>query len=313
MTAGKCLVVCSVLAALVGFGCASSDDITRNPPAGSGGGGASGSGGQSGSGTGGTSGDGGESGTSGDGGASGMSPAGDGGTGGTGGERVFDAGNEPDRNDVTAGELCDRLSTIQCAGEAFCCDNPGRDFTACKREMQSGCEDKLMFDAIASSEKAAFSAEHAKLAYGEIERLASECDPSVADFGQSVDGLRGIFKGTVGPGGSCTTFNVAFREEAAKALASCLDPANNSCLPETPLTWSCRARADVGGPCFTDVNCVDDLYCPNPDFEIAVATCTPRKAVGAACELPNECESLFCKGGQCVEASSQAAYCLSAN
>lgn len=313
MTAWKFLVVYGVLAALAGVGCASGDDVSRPPLSGSGGGTAGAAAGGGSGGTGGTSGEGGESGTSGEGGESGMSPGGAGGEGGTGGERVFDAGSEPDRNDVTAGELCDRLSTIQCAGEEFCCDNPGRDFAACKAEMQNGCEDKLMFDAIASSEKAAFSAEHAKLAYGEIERLASECDPSVANFGQSVDGLRGIFKGTVGPGGSCTTFNVAFREEAAKALASCLDPANNSCLPETPLTWNCRARAGAGGSCFTDVNCLDDLYCPNPDFEIAMATCTPRKAIGATCELPNECESLFCKGGQCVEASSQAAYCLAAD
>jgi len=35
-----------------------------------------------------------------------------------------------------------------------------------------------------------------------------------------------------------------------------------------------------------------------------------RKALGAPCGLPNECESLFCKGGQCVEATKQAAYCL---
>jgi len=307
------LVVCSVLAALAGAGCASSEDVSRPPLSGSGGGGAGGDGGSGTGGTSGTSGEGGESGASGDGGSSGMSPSGTGGDGGTGGERVFDAGSDPDRNDVTAGALCDRLSTIQCAGEEYCCENPGRDFAACKTEMQNGCKDQLMFDAIASSDKAAFSAEHAKLAYGEIERLASECDPSVANFGQSVDGLRGIFKGTVGPGGSCFTPNVAFREEAAKALASCLDPANNSCLPESPFAWACRARAGAGGPCFTDVNCLDDLYCPNPDFEIGMASCTARKAIGAACELPNECESLFCKGGQCTEATSQAAYCLAAD
>lgn len=303
------------MAALVGVGCASSEDVSRNPAAGSGGSGDGGSGGtSSGSGgTGGTSGDGGSSGTSGDGGSSGTEPGGAGGESGSGGDRVFDAGSEPDRNDVTAGELCDRLSTIQCAGEEYCCENPGRDFAACKTEMQNGCEDQLMFDAIAMSDKADFNEEHAKLAYGEIERLASECDPSVANFGQSVDGLRGMFKGSVGPGGSCTTFNVAFREEAAKALASCLDPLNNSCLPESPLAWMCRPRAAAGGSCFTDVNCQDDLYCPNPDFEIATATCTARKAIGAQCELPNECESLFCKGGQCVEATTQAAYCLSAD
>ena len=301
------------MAALVGGGCASSEDVNRNPAAGAGGVGQGGSGGTSGEGTSGTSGEGGTGGTSGEGGSSGMEPSGSGGDGGSGGDRVFDAGSEPGLNDVMAGELCDRLSTIQCAGEQFCCDNPGRDFAACKTVMQNGCEDQLMFDAIATSDKADFNEAHAMLAYGEIERLASQCDPSVANFGQSVDGLRGMFKGTVAPGGSCTTFNVAFREEAAKALASCLDPANNSCLPESPLLWNCRPRAAAGGSCFTDVNCLDNLYCPNADFEIGAATCTARKPIGARCELPNECESLFCKGGQCVEATAQAAYCLSAN
>ena len=98
-----------------------------------------------------------------------------------------------------------------------------------------------------------------------------------------------------------------------RTLASCLDPANNSCLPEGAISWTCAPRANAGGACFTDVNCVDGLFCPNPDFNIEGATCTARKAVGASCSLPNECESLFCKGGKCVEATKQAAYCLSAD
>lgn len=311
VTASKCLVLGCVLAVLAGVGCTSANDVPRpNGAAGNGGtGGSGGTSGEGGSGTGGASGEGGDSGEggSGTGGASGE--GGDSGEGG-GGERVFDAGSEPDRNDVSAGELCDRLSTIQCAGEAYCCDNPGRDFAACKQTAQSGCQDQLMFDAIASSEKVAFNEEHASLAYGEIERRASQCDPSVAEFGQSVDGLRGMFKGTVPPGGSCITLNLTRRDEVAKALASCLDPANNACLPESAIGWACRPRADVGGPCFTDVNCKDGLYCPNPDFEIGMTSCAARKPVDAACSLPNECETLFCKGGKCVAETDQAAYCL---
>ena len=35
-----------------------------------------------------------------------------------------------------------------------------------------------------------------------------------------------------------------------------------------------------------------------------------RKAVGDSCTAPNECATLYCKGGKCVDASAEAAYCL---
>src|SRR5262245_19474579 len=50
----------------------------------------------------------------------GSTPAG---SGGGGGMKVFDAGSADDRNDVTAGELCQRVADILCAGEEFCCDD----------------------------------------------------------------------------------------------------------------------------------------------------------------------------------------------
>jgi hypothetical protein len=239
-------------------------------------------------------------------------------TGGTSGEggaggmdmRVFDAGSDPERNKVSAGEMCDRLATIQCAGEAFCCENPGRDFNACKTQQLELCEDTFMFDALAESEKTGFDAAHAEAAYTEFERLASECDTSVVRWGATLEGLRGMFKGTVAPGGSCTTVNVTRRDEVAKALASCMELATTACLPNGVLLWGCSPRAAAGGQCFTDVNCVDGLYCPNPNFDVAGSTCRERKAVGEQCATPNECASLFCKGGQCVEESVEAAYCL---
>jgi hypothetical protein len=96
-----------------------------------------------------------------------------------------------------------------------------------------------------------------------------------------------------------------------KALASCLDPSNNACLPESLLRWTCTPHAEVGGDCFTDVNCNAGLFCDNPDLSISGSTCMTRKAIGAGCGLPNECDSLFCRQGQCVEATVDAAYCLS--
>ncbi|HTU62522.1 MAG TPA: hypothetical protein VMF89_28875, partial [Polyangiales bacterium] len=47
----------------------------------------------------------------------------------------FDAGDDPERNKVTAAQLCERLATINCAGEAFCCDAPNRTVEACKQDL----------------------------------------------------------------------------------------------------------------------------------------------------------------------------------
>src|SRR5689334_19202380 len=49
---------------------------------------------------------------------------------GTGG-REFDGGTDPDRNRVPAGHVCDRLTTLQCAGEQHCCPT-NRSYDTCK-------------------------------------------------------------------------------------------------------------------------------------------------------------------------------------
>ncbi len=223
---------------------------------------------------------------------------------------VFDADSaNPDRNKVQAGTICERLATIQCEGEEFCCDNPGRDYVSCKASMKEGCETELLADMIASRPIAGFDPLHAEAAFTEIERLASECDPSIAAFGESLQGLRGIFKGTLPAGERCTPLNPLDRAAAGASLASCMNGETTACLPKG-LSWSCDPRTDVGGDCFSDVNCFDGLFCDNPDFEVSGSTCMERKAPGTACVAPNECTSLACKGGACAEPGVQAAYCL---
>ena len=240
-----------------------------------------------------------------------------GGAGATGGNGGTDPGasgfgDAPDRNAVKAGGLCERLSTIQCAGEELCCDAPGRDFAACKTTMKAGCETSLYLDKISLDPRSGFDAARAKTVFEMIETKAMACDPGTAAFGESADGLRGIFQGTVAPRGSCPP-DVGNKAKAAAALASCKDPGANACLPNPPLgiTWSCAPRSAAGGPCFTDINCNAGLYCPNPSLvPVPASACAARKADGATCAAPYECGSLFCKGGKCVAADKQAAYCL---
>lgn len=229
---------------------------------------------------------------------------------GTDGGSVFDAGVEPDRNAVTPGVICDRLATIQCAGEAACCDAPGRDFDTCKRAQLSDCDTMTMADDVAADPVTAFDAAQAMVVFAELERLASICDPAFAAFGESFDGLRSMFRGTVAASGDCRPNSVLDKAMAGAALASCTDHRSQACMPSLT-SWRCQPHSAAGGECFSDVNCAAGLFCDNPNFSLSGAECMPRKAIGQSCSLANECESLFCEGGMCVVADAQVAYCLS--
>jgi hypothetical protein len=168
-----------------------------------------------------------------------------------------------------------------------------------------------MADVIASQPVAGFDSAQAKVVLDHLEELASQCDPSIAAFAESPQGLRSMFRGTVAPNGKCNPANPVDKMMAAGALASCTNGEGYACLPSTSGlgTWSCAARAQVGGRCFSDINCQQGLFCNNPNLNIAGSTCMMRKALGASCMLGNECQSLFCKGNKCVAADQQTAFC----
>ncbi len=257
---------------------------------------------------------------SGGGGAGGTDTAGTGGTdiGGTGGTtppdggtgKVFDAGSDPNRNAVMPGTICERLATIQCAGESFCCDNPGRDFETCKQVQKDGCATEYMVDEVAANPAAGFNAAQALVFFTELERLASTCDPMTASFGESPQGLRTLVNGTIEPEHNCTSSRPWIKVEAAAALASCTQNEAYACLPRADGPWICEPHAAAGGDCFSDGNCQVGVYCDNPDLDPSGSICKTRKAEGEACQRFGECLSLFCKGGACVPATQQNAYCL---
>lgn len=226
----------------------------------------------------------------------------------------------PDRNKVVAGEVCDRLTTIQCAGEALCCDNPGRDYMTCKNIMQEGCIKELLLDAVSLNPRSGFDADHAATAFAQFEEMASRCDPAITSWGANREGLSGMLKGTVNPGGECKPPMAAMplAAEAAASLVSCKSAATHACMPAdytiAPIPramWRCDPRTGNGGDCYSDANCQDGLFCDNPDFEkVLTAACKPKLAVGASCDQARKCQTLICKGGACVAANEQTAYCL---
>jgi hypothetical protein len=222
-----------------------------------------------------------------------------------------------DPNAVEPGELCERLATLQCEGETKCCEAPGRTYDSCKQAMFDGCSKRLRLDDIAMREEVGFDAEAARAAFEGFEKLAEKCDPTIAEWGSSLEGLPSMLKGTVAPDGNCAPrgalSNVAV---FGAALSSCKNPETHACQPrDTQLSgmpdWTCDERSKDGGECFTDANCADGLFCDNPDRQVG-ASCKPRKAVGEACLQASACESLACKAGKCAEVSVEAAYCLKA-
>lgn len=225
----------------------------------------------------------------------------------------FDAGSESDRNRVEPGRVCERLAAIQCAGEAACCESRRRSVGECIEEMERGCDRELYLDDISRNDVAGYSVEAAEEAFSELERLASACDPGIASWAVSPSGLRGVVRGTIEGGGDCTPPSILNRPEAAGYIAACLDAETTACLPALDGSdWICSPRGSVGRKCFIDINCEEGLYCDNPRLgpPSSKTVCKERKAIGAPCELSNECESLACRNGGCVVSDSQTAYCL---
>ncbi len=244
-------------------------------------------------------------------GSAGSTPAG---SGGGGGMKVFDAGSADDRNDVMAGELCQRVADILCAGEEFCCDDPGRDVAACETAMLKTCNNNYMLDTIAKDMRVGFDPAGASASFEMLENRAKACDPSVSAWAVSSEGFVMSLNGTLTADQDCEPMGGAMNASVAElltALASCSTSANLACLP-SPDGWKCAARSSKGGKCATDGNCADGLYCVNTSEELdGSGTCTERKTAGTACTDATECTSFICTSGKCAaDDDKQAAYCL---
>jgi hypothetical protein len=212
---------------------------------------------------------------------------------------------------VDTNQLCERLSTIQCAGEEHRCANPGRTRAQCEDAMKTGCLSQLHLDEIAAKPNTGFDKARAETAFTAFEHMASLCDPSIAKWGITVDGLRGILQGTLDATESCmpSVTNLMNPVIVGAALASCKNLETTACLP-TMFSWTCAPVHGEGGACFTDANCSTGLYCDNPNSNQFNSPCRARKADGAACVNANECDSLRCKNKVCATAGVDAAYCL---
>jgi len=254
-------------------------------------------------------------GASGNGGAAG-SPSSDAGSAGeqaTGQSALFDelVGTDPSRNDIPGGEICERLATIQCAGQASCCTTASSTFEDCKRTTKQGCVGEFL-DAIMSDSIAGYDRSRAKIVLDEYERLARLCDVNVVAWGASTDGFRALARGTIAPGLKCQPPASALLRPGAVAAAhlfACTSPETHACLPIIG-DWLCVPRSAEGGACFMDTNCNDGLFCTNSEArELEGGTCNARKADGAPCAFSSQCLSFACIAGACGATTQQTIYC----
>jgi hypothetical protein len=240
--------------------------------------------------------------------------------GGSTGSPTCDVGTDPGRNQVQPGTVCGRLATIQCASEQYCCPNPGRTFDQCFSEQVNQCNSQAFLDAVSSNPVSGYNVDAAATAFAKFEERACACDATIAQWSISQEGLRGVTLGTRGAGDDCSPAAGAINDpaQAAAALASCTDGASQACLPGgvTGLVWTCAPRGGEGASCMTDLNCIDGFYCDNfadpPALPTNLASphCQARKPDGSPCGFPLECLSLTCRGGSCVPATKETAYCL---
>ncbi|HKU43089.1 MAG TPA: Dickkopf N-terminal cysteine-rich domain-containing protein [Polyangiales bacterium] len=233
-----------------------------------------------------------------------------------GGLPPFDGGIEPNRNQVQPGGICSRLATINCAAEQHCCNAPGRTFEACKSALTTDCTMNAHLDEVAQNSVAGYSSAVAATAFAKLEELSAACDPSVTVWALSPTGLRGIYQGTVEPTQQCKPTGFPSVVGYGATLASCKQPATHACLfsgngpTAAPTSATCAARGGAGATCFVDSNCMDGLYCNNPDQKYSTGKCAAGKAAGASCTTEAECASQTCKSSKCVVATAQTAYCL---
>lgn len=224
---------------------------------------------------------------------------------------VFDAGSDPNRNHVKPGEVCALLAAIQCAGEAACCHDPGRDVATCRKAQAQHCKNDLLLDDVSSADNVGFDPELASAAFAELEQRASVCDPSVPAWAASPDGFLGSLSGTLVKGESCEPDGGLTAPAAvlASALLSCQLASGVACLPSKD-AWTCEPRVGPGGRCFIDLNCADGLFCDNPMSSFD-GMCQERKGKGESCGGATECISFVCTDKKCAaENDVQAAYCL---
>jgi hypothetical protein len=223
----------------------------------------------------------------------------------------LDADGDPANLPTDTG-LCARFAALQCDAEQRCCSTKARSLERCESDLIQSCAQSLYFDQIAADSKTGFDSTVAERVLRELEQRTADCDPGVLKWLSSEQGLRGIFKGTLQEGQSCSPAGGASGNPGvvAAALSSCRQADGLACLPQSLIgDWTCSRKQATGQSCVTDDNCADGGACNNFS-QPSLGTCIERRPLGAACTQAAECESLDCDGEVCREPTVDFVYCI---
>src|SRR5262245_36172945 len=83
-----------------------------------------------------------------------------------GGGGASSTGGTTGQNNVTPATLCQRLAEIQCAAEAACCTDPGRDEATCIAAQKADFCEAVYLDKITAESITGFNATKAAAAFG---------------------------------------------------------------------------------------------------------------------------------------------------
>jgi len=233
------------------------------------------------------------------------------------GDPTPDAGDDPDAGPADGGdvgrvpvtEFCAMYVDSVCNGVRDCCSRVPEppeewDQTMCRATVGDQCGTVvglvLSRDYLQWDEEAAFRALMQGQAF-----IDDDCNPNLQDWLVDLDGFFSPVQGTRAAGAECTPSDPSNATEVLASVLSCQD--GSRCIRGGG-RWSCVAPSALGDPCSFAFDCADaGARCAGGLFN---KTCQiPGEAVGTACLLPDECQSLICTRARCQPVTQDAIYC----
>ncbi|MBX3276189.1 MAG: hypothetical protein KF729_38405 [Sandaracinaceae bacterium] len=203
--------------------------------------------------------------------------------------------------------FCDEYVRIVCDAVARCCPRAPAEWdqSTCRTNTRSVCNQMtqrvrdyafLEWDEVAA---------HRTLAQGQA-FVDDSCSTEVQGWYLDLDGYFGAIRGNRAAGAVCTPASTTDTYEVLAAVLSCQDDLR--CIRGSRGDWNCLAPSTNGQACSLAFDCAD----PNARCErrILDGVCAvPGEELNSLCILPDECASLVCQGGRCVERTRNTVYC----
>jgi hypothetical protein len=199
---------------------------------------------------------------------------------------------------VDPGEVCRELLGAIHRGRAECCGIAAND-AALERDIENCLG---MIGPVITDPRFEFDLRGMPALLEGTEERYSACDPRAEAWTFSVEGLYGLFAGTLPPGAPCGSTELTDTHFSLACVGGHCDTLARPMV--------CAARRRAGEPCQAEQDCEAGLVCDRAEWATS-GTCTAPLAVGEACGLDSQCESGTCSAAGCapLDPRSHAPYC----